>query len=223
MIKKILSLVIFGVLTFGMLFATEATVNLKLTLLEIPPQYTMYLDTVVNGKTANSGDANNTLTITDNTTAYYYITNEKTITVYVDVVQTNFARYKSDVTLRIEVTPLILYKGDTKTSYKTKSPTIGYAREHVDSLALTIAESFTSKSNGDNTYIEVLLDYNALGFPVLANTQMFRLGITYPTDSIIEPLTTETRTDLMPVGEETSKQAKDNYYKSIITLTYTAN
>lgn len=224
MIKKILSLVIFGVLTFGMLFATanEAQVNLKLTIPTIAPQYSISIDkdatdsgyitstaTKAEYTTSLSGD---TLEVSINSGLYENNQDGTTITAYATVTQTNFARWKKDVELTIKATEFKLYDkaGKEVTGYTSSTPSLSYVKElHDDTLALTIKESTPSNSS-----IVVTLKYNELGFPVLANTKMFKIGITYGIGSIVEA--TNDNKNMMPVGTDGS------YYKSTVTLTYEA-
>lgn len=228
MIKKILSLVIFGVLTFGMLFGATAqtsdTFNIQVTIPTIDPQYKIEVINYAEGtgvKSYSSDTNNKVLTITANEELYNTGSTGDTIKVYAKVTQTNFARYKKTVKLTIEASPFILYNKDgskvtnDSKEYSSKTPTISYnayttdkSKVHQDTLALNIPTPTPSSNE-----VTVNLVYNTLGFPVLKDTYLFNLGITYEVNSIAEG-TSENAVNMMPIGED------DSYYQSTVTLTY---
>ena len=215
MIKKILSLVIFGVLTFGMLFGadvnTKDTFNLQVKIDTIDPQYRLVV--TGNSKTVKSDDVDNTIVY--DTTTNKFKTNaagDRTLTVNVLVQQKNFARCKNTIKIEVSATPFTLVNSDSANkpsatytyTAESNAPTVSnLARGKDDTPALSV-----TWTNSTASPVKITCAYSKWGFPVLADRDIAKFDLTYTIPSLDETK--------IPIGGENA------YYQSTITLTVTS-
>lgn len=225
--KKIITLLMMGMLAFGIFGATESTSTLTIsaTVEEIVP--TFQLQASLNKTFLTHTDLNSTggSTATLDTGKHRFIngitdlfnstTENDTLVVYFRLLQTA-SRYATDVGISMTFTPLVYENKKTETldgTYYTDLPVISDTNVRAGSLGLIVdaftptETSTTTKSPKDTIEYKSNLDYSIFGYFIPANTTLLTFTATYK----------------MPARDESTKYMPYGTYIGTVTVKYTIN
>ena len=233
--KKIITLLMMGMLAFGIFASTTntSTLTISATVKDITPTFQLQSSLVSSFTSHKDLDSTNDKTATLNAGEHRFIngktdlfngkTENDTLVVYFRLLQTE-SRYATDVNISMTFTRLVYAgrNGDGLTSrdgenvegnYYTDLPVLSEIVTRPESLGLkvesftTTATSTTPSASTDTIEYTSKLDYSIFGYFIPANTTLITFTATYN----------------MPARDESTKYMPYGDYKGTVTVKYTTN